>query len=77
VRVTEALVENLAASEHGPVVAISGQMGNIADIDSPNDSASRSSKAALNATVKGMGGESAPVAPACSGRLCALGGIFL
>jgi NAD(P)-dependent dehydrogenase (short-subunit alcohol dehydrogenase family) len=53
-RVTEALVKNVALSERKTVVAISSHMGSIADITSGNDYAYRSSKAALNATMKGM-----------------------
>lgn len=53
-RVTEALVDCLAATGHGLVVAVSSHMGCVSDIASPNDYAYRSSKAALNATFRGM-----------------------
>ena len=54
VRITEAFVEHLAAAEQGLVVAISSHMGCISDIASPNDYAYRSSKAALNASFRGL-----------------------
>ena len=54
VRVTEALRDNLARSEKRLMVAVTSHMGSIAEIHSPNDYAYRSSKAALNAVVKGM-----------------------
>jgi NAD(P)-dependent dehydrogenase (short-subunit alcohol dehydrogenase family) len=54
VRVTEALVESLARSEHALVVAVSSHMGCIGDISSPNDYAYRSSKAAMNAAFRGL-----------------------
>lgn len=53
-RITEAMIENLAQSERGLIVTISSHMGSIADIGSPNDYAYRSSKAALNAVMKGL-----------------------
>ncbi len=57
VRVTEALVDNLAASGRRLVVAISSHMGSIADITQPRDYAYRSSKAALNAAMRGLAHE--------------------
>jgi NAD(P)-dependent dehydrogenase (short-subunit alcohol dehydrogenase family) len=54
VRVTEALVECVARSERRLVVAITSHMGSIADITSPRDYAYRSSKAALNAAMRGL-----------------------
>lgn len=54
VRITEALVSNLAAADAGLVVAVSSHMGCISDIANPNDYAYRSSKAALNATFHGL-----------------------
>lgn len=54
VRVTEALRAQIGRSEGRLVVAISSHMGSIADINSPNDYAYRSSKAALNAAMKGL-----------------------
>ena len=53
-RMSEALIEKLALSERGLIVAISSHMGSIAEITSPNDYAYRSSKAALNAAMKGL-----------------------
>ena len=57
VRVTEALVEQVAASERRLVVAISSHMGSITDITQPRDYAYRSSKAALNAAMRGLAHE--------------------
>jgi NAD(P)-dependent dehydrogenase (short-subunit alcohol dehydrogenase family) len=54
VRVSEALLEQVAASERRLVVTITSHMGSIADITSGNDYAYRSSKAALNAAMKGL-----------------------
>lgn len=54
VRVSEALTDNLARSGQGLIVAISSHMGSIAEIGAPNDYAYRSSKAALNAAMKGL-----------------------
>jgi NAD(P)-dependent dehydrogenase (short-subunit alcohol dehydrogenase family) len=54
IRLSEALIENLARSGSGLIVAISSHMGSIAEIGSPNDYAYRSSKAALNAAMKGL-----------------------
>lgn len=56
-RVTEALVEHVAASARRLVVAISSHMGSIADIHQPRDYAYRSSKAALNAAMRGLSHE--------------------
>ena len=53
-RVTESLLKNVAMSEKKLVVAITSHMGSITDICNPHDYAYRSSKAALNATMKGM-----------------------
>ena len=53
-RVSEALIDNLARSERRLIVAISSHMGSIAEIGAPNDYAYRSSKAALNAAMKGL-----------------------
>ena len=53
-RLSEALIDNLAHSERRLIVAITSHMGSIAEIGSPNDSAYRSSKAALNAAMKGL-----------------------
>ena len=54
VRVTEALREHLARGDKRLVVVITSHMGSIAEIASPNDYAYRSSKAALNAAMKGL-----------------------
>ncbi len=57
VRLTEALVDCVAASGRRLVVAISSHMGSIADITQPRDYAYRSSKAALNAAMHGLAHE--------------------
>ncbi|MCX7672298.1 MAG: SDR family oxidoreductase [Thiobacillaceae bacterium] len=54
VRVTEALAHNLARSRRRLVVAVSSHMGSIADISAPGSYYYRSSKAALNAAMKGL-----------------------
>jgi NAD(P)-dependent dehydrogenase (short-subunit alcohol dehydrogenase family) len=54
VRVTEALAELVARSRRRLVVALSSHMGSIADIVTPGETAYRSSKAALNAAMKGL-----------------------
>jgi NAD(P)-dependent dehydrogenase (short-subunit alcohol dehydrogenase family) len=54
VRVSEALAGQVAASEKKRVVAISSHMGSIAEIAVPGNYAYRSSKAALNAAMKGL-----------------------
>ncbi len=53
-RVTTALTEHVARSERRLVVAITSHMGSIAEIGSPGSYAYRSSKAALNAAMKGL-----------------------
>jgi NAD(P)-dependent dehydrogenase (short-subunit alcohol dehydrogenase family) len=53
-RVSAAFADNLAVSERKLVVAISSHMGSIAEIGAPGDYAYRSSKAALNAAMKGL-----------------------
>lgn len=53
-RMSEALIENLARSEKGLIVTISSHMGSIAEIKGPNDYAYRSSKAAINIVMKGL-----------------------
>lgn len=53
-RVTEALLELVARSQRRLVVAISSHMGSIAEISAPGDTYYRSSKAALNAAMKGL-----------------------
>ena len=53
-RVSEAFIDQLAASEKRLVVAITSHMGSIAEISAPGNYAYRSSKAALNAAMKGL-----------------------
>lgn len=59
-RITEAFTEQVARSQRRLVVAISSHMGSIAEIGVPGDYAYRSSKAALNAAMKGLSLELAP-----------------
>lgn len=54
VRVSEALIGQVARSKKKLVVAISSHMGSIAEIAAPGNYAYRSSKAALNAAMKGL-----------------------
>lgn len=54
VRVTEAFADHVAASGRRLVVAISSHMGAIAEITVPGSTYYRSSKAALNAAMKGL-----------------------
>lgn len=54
VRVTEALGDIVARSRRRLVVTLSSHMGAIADIVTPGDTAYRSSKAALNAAMRGL-----------------------
>ena len=60
VRVSEAFIEQVARSEKKRVVAISSHMGSIAEIGTPGNYAYRSSKAALNAAMKGLSHALAP-----------------
>jgi NAD(P)-dependent dehydrogenase (short-subunit alcohol dehydrogenase family) len=53
-RVTEALIELVARSNRKLVVNLSSHMGSIAEIAAPGDTYYRSSKAALNAAMKGL-----------------------
>jgi NAD(P)-dependent dehydrogenase (short-subunit alcohol dehydrogenase family) len=53
-RVTEALADLVAASHRKLVVTLSSHMGAIADISVAGDTYYRSSKAALNAAMKGL-----------------------
>jgi NAD(P)-dependent dehydrogenase (short-subunit alcohol dehydrogenase family) len=53
-RVSEAFVEQVARSEKKLVVAITSHMGSIAEITTSGNYAYRSSKAALNAAMKGL-----------------------
>jgi NAD(P)-dependent dehydrogenase (short-subunit alcohol dehydrogenase family) len=59
-RVTEALLPQIARSERPLVLATTSHMGSIADIDAPRDYAYRSSKAALNAAMHGLAHELKP-----------------
>jgi NAD(P)-dependent dehydrogenase (short-subunit alcohol dehydrogenase family) len=54
VRVTEALLDLVARSQRRLVVAISSHMGSISEIGAAGDTYYRSSKAALNAAMKGL-----------------------
>jgi NAD(P)-dependent dehydrogenase (short-subunit alcohol dehydrogenase family) len=54
VRVTEAFADLVARSRRRLVVTLSSHMGSIADIVTPGDTAYRSSKAALNAAMRGL-----------------------
>ncbi len=60
VRVTEALAGAVARSGRRLVVAITSHMGSIAEIQSPGSYAYRSSKAALNAAMRGLSHELRP-----------------
>lgn len=60
VRMTEAFADQVGRSEQRLVVAITSNMGSIADIEAPRDYAYRSSKAALNAAMKGLSWELKP-----------------
>lgn len=60
VRVSEAFIGQVARSEKKLVVAISSHMGSIAEIGAPGNYAYRSSKAALNAAMKGLSHALAP-----------------
>ncbi len=60
-RLTEALRNSLVRGDKRLVVMTTSHMGSIADIAGPNDYAYRSSKAALNAVVKGLSYELAPL----------------
>jgi NAD(P)-dependent dehydrogenase (short-subunit alcohol dehydrogenase family) len=53
-RVAEAFLEQLARSERRLVVNMTSHMGSIAEISAPGDYYYRSSKAALNAAMKGL-----------------------
>lgn len=53
-RVSEALIDNVVRSDQKLIIAITSHMGSIAEITAPGDYAYRSSKAALNAVMKGL-----------------------
>lgn len=59
-RITAVFTEQLARSKRHLVIAITSHMGSIAEIGSSGDYAYRSSKAALNAAMKGLSLELAP-----------------
>ena len=59
-RVTESFVEHVARSTRRLVVVITSNMGSIARIESPGSYYYRSSKAALNAAMKGLSVELKP-----------------
>ena len=54
VRVSEALLANVAAGQRRLIVALTSHMGSIAEIESSDSLYYRSSKAALNAAMKGL-----------------------
>lgn len=60
-RTTRTVIKNLLRGEKRLVVAISSHMGSIAEIDSPGSYFYRSSKAALNAVMKGLSLELGPL----------------
>ena len=53
-RVSEALIDNVARSNLKLIVATTSHMGSISEISSASDYAYRSSKAALNTAMKGL-----------------------
>ncbi|NIR61388.1 MAG: SDR family oxidoreductase [Gammaproteobacteria bacterium] len=53
-RVTEEFIEHVARSDRRLVVAITSHMGSITELDAPGSYYYRSSKAALNAAMKGL-----------------------
>lgn len=59
-RVTEAFLEQIAHSQRRLIVAITSHMGSISEISNPGDYLYRSSKAALNAAMKGLALELRP-----------------
>jgi NAD(P)-dependent dehydrogenase (short-subunit alcohol dehydrogenase family) len=59
-RVTEAFLPQLSRASHALVVAVTSNMGSIANIAAPRDYAYRSSKAALNASMHGLARELEP-----------------
>jgi NAD(P)-dependent dehydrogenase (short-subunit alcohol dehydrogenase family) len=60
VRLVEALVPNIANSEKRLIATMTSQMGSIGDIDIPGSYYYRSSKAALNAAMRGLARELEP-----------------
>jgi NAD(P)-dependent dehydrogenase (short-subunit alcohol dehydrogenase family) len=59
-RVTEAFIEHVARSQRRLIVGITSHMGSIAEIDGPGSYYYRSSKAALNAVMRGLSLELKP-----------------
>jgi NAD(P)-dependent dehydrogenase (short-subunit alcohol dehydrogenase family) len=59
-RVTEAFLQQLSYGSRPLVVAITSNMGSIAEIEAPRDYAYRSSKAALDAAMHGLARELEP-----------------
>ena len=57
VRVTEACIEHVARSTRRLIVVTTSHMGSIAEMDAPGSYYYRSSKAALNAAMKGLSAE--------------------
>lgn len=64
-RVTEAFIENVAASHHKLVVSLTSGMGSIADNTSGSFIAYRSSKAAVNMVMRSLAIDLAPRGVAC------------
>lgn len=60
VRMVEALAENVEASDRRLIAVMSSHMGSIADIQAPGSYYYRSSKAALNAAMRGLAAELRP-----------------
>lgn len=60
VRMVEAFADNVARSRNKLVVSITSHMGSVADITVPGSYYYRSSKAALNAAMRGLAAELAP-----------------
>lgn len=60
-RVSRAFLEHLQCSQKRLIVAITSHMGSIAEIESPGSYYYRSSKAALNAVMKGLSLELKPL----------------
>lgn len=60
IKIMEALVDNVTSSQHKKMAVLSSKMGSIADNTSGGSYAYRSSKAALNATIKSAAIDLAP-----------------
>jgi NAD(P)-dependent dehydrogenase (short-subunit alcohol dehydrogenase family) len=60
IRVAEAFVDHLGRSERSLLATITSRMGSISEIDSPGSYYYRSSKAALNAVMRGIAVELQP-----------------